>query len=106
VVFDMGTVPPEQALRVPLASWFRFRAATERTQATFLLLSQTSCAKSCSALQLKLDRLRTRQEGGQVLSGLQFQAELVRDRFASAKKPAASVAAWGHSTPWGAPCTR
>jgi recombination protein RecA len=100
VVFDMGAVPPEQALRVPLASWFRFRAAAERTQGTFLLLSQVSCAKSCSAMQLKLDRLRTRQEGGQVLSGLQFQAELVRDRFSAAKKPSASVAAWGQSTAW------
>lgn len=103
VVFDMGNVPPEQALRVPLASWFRFRAAAERTQSTFLLLSQTSCAKSCSAVQLKLDRVRTRQEGGQVLSGLRYQAELVRDRnvsFRAGKKQAASVAAWGQPAAW------
>jgi len=100
VVFDMGAVAPEHALRVPLASWFRFRQAAERTQSTFLLLSQTSCAKSCSAVQLKLDRVRTRQEGGKVLSGLQFQAELVRDRGAVWKKPAASVAAWGQAAPW------
>ena len=39
-VFDMGAVAPEHALRVPLASWFRFRQAAERTQSTFLLLSQ------------------------------------------------------------------
>jgi hypothetical protein len=106
VVFDMGSVAPAHALRVPLASWFRFRAAAERSQATFLLLSQNSCAKSCSAVQLKLDRLRTRQEGGQVLSGWQFQAELVRDRTASWKKPAASVAAWEQSAAWSTPCTR
>lgn len=107
VVFDMGMVAPEQALRVPLASWFRFRAAAERTQSTFLLLSQVSCAKSCSAVQLKLDRVRTRQEGGQVLSGLQFQAELVRDRnvsFAAGKRPAASVASWEQRPSWVSAC--
>lgn len=107
VVFDLGGVAPEHALRVPLTSWFRFRAAAERTQSTFLLLSQASCAKSCSAVQLKLDRLRSRQQGGEVLSGLQFQAELVRERFAPARKPAASVAAWEQSVPWaGDACTR
>ncbi len=100
IVFDMGAIAPEQALRVPLASWFRFRAAAERTQATFLLLSQISCAKSCSAVQLKLDRLRTQHEGGQVMSGLRFQAELVRDRHSSLRKPAASVAAWQQPALW------
>ena len=105
VVFDMGLVAPEHALRVPLASWFRFRQAAERTQATFLLLSQTSCAKSCSAVQLRLDRLRTRHENHQVLSGMQFQAELVRDRnvsFSVGKKQPSSVAAWGSRTAWAA----
>jgi hypothetical protein len=103
VVFDMGAVAPEHALRVPLASWFRFRQAAERTQSTFLLLSQISCAKSCSAMQLRLDRLKTRHENQQVLSGLQFQAELVRDRnlsFTAGKKPSASVAAWGRPCSW------
>ncbi len=103
IVFDMGSVAPEHALRVPLASWFRFRQASERTQSTFLLLSQISCAKSCSAVQLRLDRLRTRHENHQVLSGLQFQAELVRDRnvrFTAGKKPPASVAAWGQPASW------
>lgn len=103
IVFDMGAVAPEHALRVPLASWFRFRKAAERTQSTFLLLSQISCAKSCSAVQLRLDRLRTCHENHQVLSGLQFQAELVRDRnvsFTASKKPAASVTAWGQQASW------
>jgi hypothetical protein len=103
VVFDMGSVVPEHALRVPLASWFRFRQAAERTQSTFLLLSQISCAKSCSAVQLRLDRIATRHENHTVLSGLQFQAELVRDRnrdFTTGKKPAASVTAWKQKVSW------
>ena len=31
IVIDMGSVAPEFALRVPLATWFRHRAAAERT---------------------------------------------------------------------------
>lgn len=103
VVFDMGAVAPEHALRVPLASWFRFRQAAERSQSTFLLLSQISCAKSCSAVQLKLHRAKTRHENHQVMSGLQVQAELVRDRnlsFTASKKSAVSTAAWGQQASW------
>jgi hypothetical protein len=103
VVFDIGAVAPEHALRVPLASWFRFRQAAERSQSTFLLLSQISCAKSCSAVQLKLNRAKTRHENHQVMSGLQFQAELVRDRnvsFKAGKKLATSVASWGQQASW------
>ena len=103
VIFDMGAVAPEHALRVPLASWFRFRQAAERTQATFLLLSQVSCAKSCSAVQLRPERLQTRHENQQVMSGAKFQAELVRDRnvsFTAGKKNTTSVAVWGQQTAW------
>jgi hypothetical protein len=103
IVFDMGSVAPEHALRVPLASWFRFRQGAERTQSTFLLLSQTSCAKSCAAVRLRLDRITTQHENQRVMSELRLQAELVRDRnrdFIMGKKPAGSVAAWSQRTSW------
>ena len=45
IVLDMGSVAPEFASRVPLATWFRYRAAAERTQSSILLLTQYACAK-------------------------------------------------------------
>ena len=39
IVLDLGGIAPEFAARVPLATWFRYRAAAERTQASLLLLT-------------------------------------------------------------------
>ena len=33
IVLDMAGIAPEHVSRVPLATWFRYRAAAERTQA-------------------------------------------------------------------------
>lgn len=103
VVFNMGSIAAEHALRVPLASWFRFRQAAERTQATFLLLSQASCAKSSAEVRLHLARIATQHENRMVLTGSQFRADLVRDRngmFAPGKKPASSDTSWSHRATW------
>ena len=40
IVLDLGSIVPEYASRVPLATWFRYRAAAERSQASILLLTQ------------------------------------------------------------------
>ena len=41
IVLDMGDVPPEQARRVPLATWYRFRLQAEKSRTLLLLL--TAC---------------------------------------------------------------
>jgi len=106
IVFDMGCVAHEHALRVPLASWFRFRQAAQRTQSTFLLLTQDACAKSCASVLLKIERRTASTDSSTVLEGLQFQATLLRQRNhagfdAMGKKPPASdPAAWKNRMPW------
>ncbi len=52
IVLDMGDVPPEQARRVPLASWYRFRLQAEKSQAILLLVAQTPCTTSCASIVL------------------------------------------------------
>jgi recombination protein RecA len=54
IVLDMGSLAPEAVSRVPLATWFRYRAAAERTQSSIVLLTQHSCAKSSAELLLRL----------------------------------------------------
>src|SRR5271154_4804386 len=54
IVLDLGSVAPEFASRIPLATWFRYRAAAERSQASILLLTQHACAKSSAGLVLRL----------------------------------------------------
>ena len=55
IVLDMGSLAPEHVSRIPLATWFRYRAAAERTQASVVLLTQYPCAKSSAGLVLRLE---------------------------------------------------
>jgi recombination protein RecA len=54
IVLDMGSLTSEAVWRVPLATWYRYRAPAERTQSSILLLTQHPCAKSSAELVLRL----------------------------------------------------
>jgi recombination protein RecA len=82
IVLDLGSIAPDHASRVPLATWFRYRAAAERTQTSVLLLTQHPCAKSSAGLVLRMqpgDPLRDEQT---IFTGISHQIEIVRERFA------------------------
>ncbi|MGC2638801.1 MAG: ATPase domain-containing protein [Acidobacteriaceae bacterium] len=91
IVLDMGSIAPEFALRVPLTSWFRYRAAAERTQASVILLTQQACTKSSAGLVLTLAPAGILSEGETVLTGAAYRVEIARERFArateSSRKP-------------------
>ncbi len=53
IAVDLADVPPEVARRIPLASWFRFRRAVERTSTVLLVLEQEPYAKACASLVLR-----------------------------------------------------
>jgi hypothetical protein len=109
IVLDMGSVAPEFASRVPLATWFRYRAAAERTHVSFLLLTQHACAKSSAGLVLRLDAGQPIKEGQTVFAGLTCHAEVSRKRFEQEpekvmpiRRPpqSASIADWQSRTAW------
>jgi recombination protein RecA len=109
IVLDMGSVAPEHASRVPLATWFRYRAAAERTQTSFLLLSQHACTGSSAGLVLRLQDGNPARDETTVFTGLKHQVELTRERFASSpsnvipvRKPPQSdkTAAWQSRVTW------
>lgn len=54
IVFDMGNIAPEHASRIPLATWFRYRAAAE-TQASILLLTQRSHKEEAAVRRFLLE---------------------------------------------------
>ncbi|MGC8550087.1 MAG: recombinase RecA [Acidobacteriaceae bacterium] len=84
IVLDMGGIAPEHASRIPLATWFRYRAAAERTQTSFLLLTQTSCAKSSAELLLRFEPAQAVQAEPTVFTGMQASVAVARRRFAPA----------------------
>lgn len=108
VVLDMGSIAPEYAARVPLATWFRYRAAAERTQASVLLLTQHPCAKSSGELLLRFHPGNICDEST-VFTGSTYRLEVERRRFiapsdsvVSARKPPQRVhaAEWHSQCPW------
>ena len=112
IIFDMGSIAPEHASRVPLATWFRYRTAAEQTQASILLLTQHSCAKSSVELLLRLHPGNARRDETTVFTGIEHVVEVVRCRFAQAptnviplRKPPqrATITTWQSRTSWVGP---
>jgi len=54
IVLDLGSIAPEHVSRIPLATWFRYGAAAERSRTSVLLLTQHACSKSSAGLVLRL----------------------------------------------------
>ncbi len=89
LVLDLGSLPPETVNRIPLASWFRFRAAAERSRCTVLLLTQHPCAQSSAEVILRTHI--GMPEAGAVLAALPYSIELVRQRFRPSPNPTPNV---------------
>jgi recombination protein RecA len=109
IVLDLAGVAPEQAARIELSTWFRYRAAAERTQACVLLLSQYPCARSSSEVQLVFRAAQEASDETTVFSGIRPQVEVMRRRFAaeesnvvSLRKPPkpANSTAWHSRADW------
>ena len=118
IVLDTGValdVGAEQVRRVPLASWYRYRLQAEKSQALFLLLTQTSCAKSCASVVLHCADATERWEcaagkGLPLLTGFEFNVRADRKRgalrepipsFSLGKKPVcAAETPWKRTTLW------
>lgn len=109
IVLDMGSLAPEFVSRIPLATWFRYRAAAERTQSTILLLTQFACAKSSAELVLQLDTAAPLCDEPTVFTGIQLRVSIARQRYppessnviAIRKPPQRETGAtWTSNTAW------
>ncbi len=120
IALDLGDVPEQSARRIPLASWFRFRRAVERTPTVLLVLEQQPIAGSCSSILVKLSGTRSRasaeklsaissQPSGnrapqaelphsELLDQFEITAELLRSR--SERKPVQSTASFKSRAIW------
>lgn len=110
IVLDLGGTPPELAWRIPMATWFRFRAACERGRASLLLLTQHPCARSSAERVLRMET-GAMESDGRVMTGLLFQASMERRRDHAARivpigkppqpvRPAHKPGQWRSQAPW------
>jgi len=102
IVLDLGDTAPEQATRIPLATWFRYRQAAERTQCSLLVLGQRGYAQSAAAVVLKCEARRIEPAGGMVLRFFDFEVRRERERQApieiTTRKPPAAT--WQANAAW------
>jgi recombination protein RecA len=100
IVLDLGDTAPEHGNRIPLATWFRFRQAADRTRCSLVVLGQAAYAQSSAAVALECSPLEAETAGGTVLSGFTFRLQRGRQRFTpiGPRKPPAST--WSANSPW------
>jgi hypothetical protein len=105
IVLDLGLTAPEHAIRIPLATWFRFRQTAHRTRCSLLVLGLEPLAQSSAAVVLECAQL-TVPSGGQTVLG-RFRYQIQTGRVASnssprsmdsKRKPPAST--WSTTTAW------
>ena len=80
LVLDLGSTSPEVASRIPMAMWFRFRAAAERSRTSILLLTQYPCARSSAGLVLRL-KASSVTTAGDLFTGRKYEVTISRQRF-------------------------
>ncbi len=111
IVLDMGGILPQDALRIPLATWFRFRAAAERTQACLLALTQHPCAKSSAGLVLGLNAGEALADEATLFTGFSHRLDVACQRVAqdaphlgALRKPPQreTTARWNSHVSWAA----
>jgi len=91
IVLDMAGIAPEFASRVPMATWFRYRAAVERSQTSLLLLTQHPCAKSSGELLLRFLPGEACRYETTVFSGVEYRVEMERRRFTESPTNVVSI---------------
>ena len=105
IVVDLGCIAAEDGRRIPLATWFRFRQAADRTRCSLLVLGKAAYAQSSAAVVLEFAPLHAKTAGETVLRGFTFETRRERVRVTTsapitngARKPAAAT--WSASAAW------
>jgi hypothetical protein len=100
LVLDLGSTAPEHGLRIPLATWFRFRQAADRTRCSLLVLAREPLAQSSAALVLECAPLGMEGQCQTVLRGFRYEVRRGRQRMVLAlgRKPPAS--SWKAEGAW------
>ena len=102
IVLDLADTAPEHGNRIPLATWFRFRQAADRTRCSLVVLGQAAYAQSSAAVALECSPFEAETAGGTVLRGFTFRLQGGRQRFTTIspgpRKPPAST--WSAHSPW------
>ena len=102
VVLDLASITPDQALRIPAATWYRFSRAAQEGDAILLLLTQEPCARSSAKCVLDCSPHLAPSESIHVFDSMTHATEVVRQRVANpyGKKAPGRAVEWNSTAPW------
>jgi recombination protein RecA len=102
VVLDLASIPADQALRIPSATWYRFSRAAQEGDAILLLLTQEPCARSSAKCVLECSPRLVPNESSHVFGSMTHAAEIIRQRVANpyGKKAPGRAVEWSSTAPW------
>ena len=102
IVLDLADESIEHGRRIPLATWFRYRQATDRTRCSLLILSKAPFAQSSAAVVLECQKSSVNSASGTVIQNFSYEVHRQRERFSHVtsidRKPPAST--WTAQTAW------
>jgi hypothetical protein len=108
IVLDLAEIAPEHANRIPLATWFRYRQAADRTRCSLLVIGKAAYAQSSSALAIECAPAGSEVASSTVLHGFAYEIQRGRQRFTPSiqeikrgmRKP--PVSTWSAGASWDA----
>lgn len=102
IVLDLADESVEHGRRIPLATWFRYRQAADRTRCSVLVLGKAPFAQSSAAVVLECRQAAVESTFGSVISNFSYQVRRQRGRFSPVtsidRKP--PVSTWTAQTAW------
>ena len=102
IVLDIADESIDHGRRIPLATWFRFRQAADRTRCSLLVLGKAPFAQSSAAVVLDCQPAAVDSASGTVIRNFSFKVHRQRERFSHVtsidRKPPAST--WTAQTAW------
>jgi len=87
IAVDLSTIPEASLRKVDLSCWFRLSRVIEKHSTALVFIEENPHATSCAGLVLQLSSIPA-MFSGNLLTGFNFQASVVRNRQ---KKPMQSI---------------
>jgi hypothetical protein len=102
VVLDLADESIEHGRRIPLATWFRYRQAADRTRCSLIVLGKAPYAQSSAAVVLECEQAALDSANHNVIRRFIYKVHRHRERFTSItsidRKPPVSI--WSAHAMW------
>lgn len=112
IVLDLADESIEHARRIPLATWFRYRQAADRTRCSLVVIGKAPSAQSSAAVVLECRPAAVDSVSGTVIRNFSYNVHRQRERFSPIASPIASpvtsidrkppASTWTAQTAWDA----